>query len=107
MTMSEDISKYPIFLLVRGKLIKTNKIKTIDDYNHYTHNLHHFIPQSLKKTNLAFYKRVEQLQKLILLPIKTHSDAHSYAEDTFKNKYGIDKHQILFNRSLWREGIYD
>jgi hypothetical protein len=28
-------------------------------------------------------------------------------EDTFYNRYGIEKHKLLFNRSKWRSGAYD
>lgn len=41
-TMQEDISRYPIYGLSDGKLIPLS-IENVKQYNHFTHNLHHFI----------------------------------------------------------------
>ena len=45
MTMNEDIAKYGVFGLTHtGELVRVPVFST-DDYNHYTHHLHHYIKQ--------------------------------------------------------------
>jgi hypothetical protein len=36
-----------------------------------------------------------------------HYDLHAMGEDTFFKRYGIEKHELLFNRKKWRAGYYD
>lgn len=42
MTMQEDINRYDIYGLSDGKLIPLS-IENVKQYNHFTHNLHHYI----------------------------------------------------------------
>lgn len=44
MGMNEDIKNFPVYALSGQGLIPID-IKSTEDYNHYTHNLHHFIKQ--------------------------------------------------------------
>ena len=76
MTMNEDIAKYGVFGLTHtGELVRVPVFST-DDYNHYTHHLHHFIKQQDYKKNKAWYDERGIKQKLILLPIYLHEFVH-------------------------------
>lgn len=103
MTIKEDLAKYPCFLFEFGTM------RPIPAPECWSQELqcHHFVPKSQEKTNPKFYERVENLQKLILMPAKMHYDLHAMGEDTFFKRYGIEKHKLLFNRKLWRAGYYD
>ena len=103
MTIKDDIAQYPVYVWERRRL------KEIPELTMWSTNyqLHHFIRQSTRKNSPEFYKRVEHLQKLILMPAKMHYDLHSMGEVTFFKKYGIDKNDFLFNRKKWRENYYD
>lgn len=54
MTMNEDIRRYPIYGLSGGKLIPLS-IANVNQYNHTTHNLHHFIKKGEYARNKAWY----------------------------------------------------
>lgn len=103
-TMNEDIKKYPIFILKNGELVRTYKIKSTNDYNHYTHNLHHYIPkQQNYEKNKGWYEERGIGQKLILLPIPTHEQVHNQAvhnlsDDDFYGYYKISRWELVFNR---------
>lgn len=101
--IKEDIAKYPVFVW------EQNRLKTIPNLKHWECNyqLHHFIKQNVRKTNIEFYKRIEHLQKLILMPADMHYDIHAMGEDTFFKRYGVNKDDLLFSRKKWREGYYD
>ena len=103
MTMQEDISRYPVYVW------EQNRLKPIPNLQHWesTHQLHHFIKQNLRKTNKSFYERIENLQKLILLPRDMHYDLHAMGEDTFLKRYGVNKDDLVFSRKKWREGYYE
>ncbi len=100
--MSNDLDKYPLFELKYGKLIKLRKKKFITGYQ-----WHHYIEKTIRKNNPEFYKRVEHLQKLILIPAELNYSIGSIDEKRFKQQYGLEKHEVLFSRKLWRAGIYD
>lgn len=106
-TMNEDIEKYPIFMLYNKEIMPITWIKSTSDYNHYVYQLHHFVRKTIRKNSLSFYKRVEHLQKLILIPSKMNYDLENMGEDTFYNEYGIDKNTLVFSRKKWREGFYE
>ena len=103
MSIKEDLKKYPCFLFEFGTI---RPIPTPESWSQEL-QAHHFIKQNVRKTNPKFYERVEHLQKLILMPARTHYNLHAMGEDTFLNRYGIEKHKLLFNRLKWREGVYD
>lgn len=102
--MNEDIKKYDIFILTRsGKLKKTDRIKSTNDYNHYSFNLHHFIEKQHYNDNENWYKERGITQKLILLPIFIHEQLHGIAvknlsDEEFKARYKISKWALIFNR---------
>lgn len=111
MTMREDIGLYPIYGLSDGKLIPLS-LENLNQYNHYTHNLHHYIKKGDYARNKAWYQERGIKQKLILLPIYLHLAVHSspaspnISDEQFEEKFKISKWNLLFNRKKWREGFY-
>ena len=102
MTMQEDIQRYPIYGLSDGRLIPLS-IANVSQYNHYTHNLHHFIKKGDYARNKAWYQERGIQQKLILLPIFLHEQVHLQAvknlsDAEFLDKYKISRWELLFNR---------
>lgn len=102
MTMQEDISRFPIYGLSDGKLIPLS-IENLKQYNHFTHNLHHFIKKGDYARNQKWYDERGIKQKLILLPIYLHEQVHLQAvknltDEEFENKYKISRWELLFNR---------
>lgn len=106
-TMNEDIEKYPCYLVYNGVMQKVDWITSTECYNHYCYHLHHFIRKSIRKNSPDFYKKVEHLQRLILMPSKMNYDLETMGEQKFFEKYGMDKNNLVFSRLKWREGLYD
>ena len=99
----DDLLKYPCFLFKYGTIWPVPKLENWgNDYQ-----LHHFVRQSIRKNNPEFYKRVEYLQKLILMPAKCNYDLECMGEETFLKRYGVHKNDLVFSRKKWREGYYD
>ncbi len=107
MSMNDDIKKYPIYMYYKCRLYPVLWIHNTNDYNHYVYHLHHFIRQSVRKNSYDFYKRVEHLQKLILMPNEMNLDLETMGEESFYKKYNIKKDDLVFSRLKWREGYYD
>ena len=103
MSIRDDLEKYPVYVWEKRKLVK---IPNLTCWNSL-YQLHHFIRKSTERNSKDFFKRVEHLQKLILLPAKMHYDLHSMGEVTFFKTYGVNKNDFLFSRQKWREGYYD
>lgn len=102
MTMQEDIQRYPIYGLSNGKLIPLS-IENVNQYNHNTHNLHHFIKKGDYARNQKWYDERGIKQKLILLPIYLHEQVHLQAvknltDKEFMEQYKISRWDLLFNR---------
>lgn len=102
MTMNEDIQQFDIFGLSDGKLIPLS-IENVNQYNHSTHNLHHFIKKGDYVRNKQWYDERGIKQKLILLPIYLHEQVHLQAvknltDEQFKEQYKISRWELLFNR---------
>lgn len=102
MTMQEDIQRYSIYGLSDGKLIPLS-IENVKQYNHYTHNLHHYIKKGEYARNQKWYDERGIKQKLILLPIYLHEQVHLQAvknlsDAEFLDKYKISRWELLFNR---------
>lgn len=103
MTMQEDIQRYSIYGLSDGKLIPLS-IENVKQYNHFTHNLHHYIKKGEYARNKAWYDERGIKQKLILLPIWVHLAVHqspagaNLSDEQFKQKVGISRWELLFNR---------
>jgi hypothetical protein len=102
MTMNDDIKKFPVYALSQQGLVPI-EISSTDDYNHYTHQLHHYIRQGAYNGNKEWYDKRGIKQKLILLPCFVHEQLHQQAvknltDDEFKTKYKISRWDLLFNR---------
>lgn len=111
MTMNDDIKKYPVYALSQSGLVPI-EITSVNDYNHQTHQLHHYIRQGAYNGNKKWYDDRGIEQKLILLPTWVHLILHdnpagaNLSEQEFEKKFGISKWHLLFNRKKWREGFY-
>lgn len=82
MSMNDDIRKYPCFMVYNGLVVPALWLENTENYNHYCYDLHHFIRQSVRKNSPDFYKRVEHLQRLILMPKQMNIDLEELgAED--------------------------
>lgn len=102
MTMNEDIQQFDIFGLSDGQLIPLS-IENVKQYNHFTHNLHHYIKKGDYARNKKWYDERGIKQKLILLPIFLHEQVHNQAvknltDEQFLEQYKISRWQLLFNR---------
>lgn len=106
-SMNDDIAKYPCYLVYNGVIQKVNWITSTECYNHCCYQLHHFIRKAIRKNSPEFYKKVEHLQKLILMPSQMNYDLETMGEERFFEKYKIDKNNLVFSRLKWREGLYD
>lgn len=94
--MNDDIKKFPVYGLSTQGLVPI-EIYSTEDYNHYTHHLHHYIKQQDWKRNQKWFEERGIEQKLILLPVQMHTDLHACISN-FKEKYNIDREHLLFNR---------
>ena len=112
MGMNEDIQKYPTYALSQSGLVPID-ISSIEDYNHQTHQLHHYIRQGAYNGNKEWYEKRGIEQKLILLPCYVHLMVHNspdganLSDEAFEKKFKISRWKLLFNRKKWREGFYD
>ena len=107
MGMNDDIKKFPVYILYAGRLQDAEWVHDTGTYDHYNWQMHHFIRKSLKKNSPEFYKRVEHLQKLILVPFQMNYDLETMGEKGFFKKWGVNKNDLVFSRLKWREGYYD
>ena len=105
--MNDDIKKYPCYMIYEQTIHPAPWIVDTESYNHHVYDLHHFIRQSVRKNSPDFYARVENLQKLILMPKGMNHDLETMGADGFRKKYNMDKDKLVFNRLKWREGLYD
>ncbi len=108
--MNDEIAKYPIYFInTQGKLIRTYKIKSTQDYNHQACELHHYIPFSSYTGNEEWYQERGIEQKLILMSIKLHEQLHNQAvkvlsDEEFLEKYKISKYELIFNKKFSQYG---
>lgn len=94
--MNDDIKEFPVYGLCRQGLVPI-EIHSTDDYNHFTHHLHHYIKQQDWKRNQKWFEERGIEQKLILMPVQVHVDLHNCISN-FKEKYNIDRSKLIFNR---------
>lgn len=106
-TMNDDIKNYPKFMVYKKQMYKADWITSVESYNHNVYQLNHFIRKSVRKNSPEFYKKVEPLQKLILMPAQMNYDLEIMGEAGFFNKWGMNKNDLVFSRLKWREGYYD
>lgn len=100
MSMNDDIKEYGVYGLTHTGELVPLAVYSTDDYNHYTHQLHHFIKQQDYKRNEEWFTVHDIKQKLILLPIWLHQAVHDcpISDEEFKEKYKISRWDLLFNR---------
>ena len=101
--MNDDIRKFPVYALTYDGDLIPLEISSTDDYNHYTHQLHHYIKQQEWKRNNNWFKARHITQKLILMPIFLHEQVHQQAvknltDEEFEEKFKISRWDLLFNR---------
>lgn len=101
MGIREDLAQYPCFVFKNRKLIPI----TAPEHWGSDFNIHHFVRQAIRKNSPDFYKRIEHLQKLILIPAQMNYDLEIMGEDTFLKRYGVNKNNLVFSRKKWREGF--
>lgn len=106
MTTQEDIQRYPVYMFYDGILQQADWVKESGKYNNNL-QMHHFIRQSVRKNSNDFYKKVEHLQKLILMPSKMNYDLETMGAERFKEVWGVNKDDFVFSRKKWREGYYE
>lgn len=106
-SMNEDIAKYPIYDYRNEVMERIYWITSTDSYHHHGQELHHFVRKSIRKNSPDFYKRVEHLQKLILMSKQMNDDLETMGADRFKQVYGVNKDDFVFSRKKWREGYYE
>lgn len=104
MSIKDDLAKYPCYLFRHKQLIP---LKRPPEYWSFLYQVHHFVRQAIRKNSPDFYKRVEHLQKLILMPSKMNYDLEAMGEERFFKTYGVNKNNLVFSRKKWREGYYD
>lgn len=106
-----DIAKYPLFffdLFERDiKPIPPGELTSVNDYDHWQYNAHHFIEKQIRKNNPDFYAKIEYLQKIIIVPAQMNYDASSgMTEENFLKNWGIEKYKIIFSKQAWHAGLY-
>lgn len=97
--MNDDIQEFPVYGLSKQGLTRID-IQSTEDYNHYTHHLHHFIKQQEWNRNKQWFEERGIKQKLILMPIWAHNEVHGmqYSDAEFKKKFNISRWELLFNK---------
>lgn len=94
--MNNDIKEYGVYSIY-GKFMP--QIKNINCYNHFTHNLHHYIKNQHYVKNPQWFIQRGIKQKLIYMPVKMHFDLHSaMSNERFFEKYGIERKKIIYIR---------
>lgn len=108
--MNDDISQYDCYYFndLTKELEPAPLIESTANYNHYTHQLHHFVEKTIRKNSPSDYARFEFMQKLILMPKQMNYDLSSpISEERFLVKWGVKKYDFIFNKKKWLEGYYD
>ena len=114
-TMNDDIKKYGVLGLTHNAELVPIPVYSTADYDHFTHQIHHYIKQQNYSTDRqkTWFADRGIKQKLILLPIWVHLTVHNnpsgrnLTDEGFEKRFNISRHKLLFNRKKWREGFYD
>ena len=104
-TMNDDIKKYGVLGLTHeGELVPIPVYSTAD-YNHFTHQIHHYIKQQnyWRKKQIEWFEERGIKQKLILLPVWVHCQVHNTAtrnmtDEEFLERFKISRWELIFNR---------
>lgn len=93
--MNNDIKQFKKFIFYHGKLLPAEWITSTEDYNHFTHHLHHYIKKQVWEKRKDWFIKNGIEQKLILLPAQCHLDVHSSCRK-FKEKWGVDRELLIW-----------
>lgn len=100
MNMNKEIDKFHIYYVKDGRLYECHFISSIEDYDHYSMQLHHFVPYTDWEKNT---KNVQGLtdNKLILMPTTMHqhleNPLYKLSIEDFIRVYGIHPNKLLFD----------
>jgi hypothetical protein len=103
-SMDEDLAKYPLYSVgYRGQVIRCTWVKTVNDYNHFVMNVHHYIPKGEYKRNKQWYDERGIEQKLFYIPCWLHEQIHRQAvknltDEEFEQKFKISRWDLVFNK---------
>ena len=104
-SMNEEIKKYPVYALMRnGMFYKLENIRSTGDYNHFTHQMHHFIKRQEYDREREWFEERGIKQKLFLIPVWLHLIIHNnpagmmLSDQEFKERFKISRWELLFNR---------
>ena len=103
--MQKEIEKFKdsIYLLnTSGKLVKIH-ITALDQYNHSSCELHHYIPYNLYIQNPKWFEDRGIKQKLILVSKICHEHIEHrgtkvLTDEEFFIKYNINRSELIFRR---------
>ena len=103
MTMNDDIKDFGVYGLTHNGELVLLDVHSTDDYNHYTHQLHHYIKQQEWNRNREWFNVHDIRQKLILLPVYLHEAVHNQGiknltDEEFEQKFKISRWDLVFNR---------
>ena len=103
MSMNDDIKEFGVYGLTHNGELVLLEVHSTADYNHYTHQLHHYIRQGAYNGNKEWYDKRGIKQKLILLPCYVHEQVHNTAvknltDEEFEEQFKISRWDLLFNR---------
>ncbi len=103
MSMNEDIKEFGVYGLTHTGNLVNVPVYSTDDYNHNTHQIHHYIKQQEYKREKPVFDRLGIKQKLILLPIYVHEQVHNTAiknmtDEEFLKRFHISRWDLIFNR---------
>ena len=89
MSIKQDLLLYPLYEYRNGELIRINRIKW---WNNYKVHIHHYVKQQQTERQ----PELNQLQKLIIMPVQMHLDLHNF-HSKFKEKWGLDISDVLYD----------
>lgn len=102
--MKKELERYKmnVLFLDNGEL-KPIQINSLDDYNHYTMELHHYIPYQHYIRNSQWYEERGIQQKLILVSKVCHEHIHNQGvniltDEEFEKQYKIPRWELIFSR---------
>ena len=99
MSMNDDIKEFGVVGLTHNGELVPLDVHSTDDYNHLTHQLHHYIKQQEWKRNREWFTVHDIKQKLILLPKHIHELVHNCMDDeAFEKKFKISRWDLVFNK---------
>lgn len=103
--MAKELERYrdEVYILTKLGELKKVYVNSLEDYNHSTCELHHFIPYSAYIGNENWYKERGIKQKLIVVSKRLHEDIENrgiktLTDEEFKQRYKISRWELIFNK---------